>query len=82
VLWLGVSNFDTAVLPEVLEIKGGSLTNSMELPLYFFPSVSKGLAEGHRLHLAGGDDAISQILRLLPKALLDPAREELLDRRT
>lgn len=59
----GVSNFDTVVLPDVRE-KGGSLTNSLEFPLYFFLFVSKGLAEGRRLNLVGDEDAISQTLRL------------------
>jgi hypothetical protein len=77
----GVSNFDTIVLPDVRE-KSGSLTNSLEFPLYFFLFVSNGLAEGRRLNLVGDDYAISQALRLLRITLLGPTREELLDWRT
>lgn len=46
----GVSNFDTLVLPDIKE-KGGSLTNSLEFPLYFFLFVSKGLQSGRKLNL-------------------------------
>lgn len=77
----GISNFDTIVLPDVRE-KGGSLTNSLEFPLYFFLFVCKGLAQGRRLNLVGDDIAISQTLRLLRITLLGPTREELLDWRT
>lgn len=77
----GVSNFDTVVLPDVRE-KSGSLTNSLEFPLYFFLFVSKGLAQGRRLNLVGDHDAISQTLRLLRITLLGPTREELMDWRT
>ncbi len=77
----GVNKFDTIVLPDVRE-KGGSLTNSLEFPLYFFLFVSKGLAEGRKLNLVGHQDAISQTLRLLRITLLGPTRAELDNWRT
>lgn len=72
----GVSNFDTLVLPDVKE-KGGSLTNSLEFPLYFFLFVSKGLQSGRKLNLVGEAVDISHALRLLRITLLGPTREEL-----
>ena len=60
----GISNFDTLVLPDVKE-KNGSLTNSMEFPLYFFLFVSNGLADGRKHNLVGEEDDISHALRLL-----------------
>jgi hypothetical protein len=48
----GISNIDTLVLPDVKE-KSGSLMNSLELPLYFFLFVSKGLEQGRKLNLVG-----------------------------
>lgn len=72
----GVSNFDTLVLPDVKE-KGGSLTNSLEFPLYFFLFVSKGLEKGRRLNLVGEQADISHALRLLRITLLGPTSEEL-----
>jgi hypothetical protein len=77
----GISNFDSVVLPDVRE-KGGSLTNSLEFPLYFFLFVSKGLEQGRKLNLVGDADAISQTLRLLRITLLGPTRDELLNWRT
>lgn len=77
----GVSRFDTVVLPDIRE-KGGSLTNALEFPLYFFLFVSKGLEEGRKLNLVGHKDAISQTLRLLRITLLGPTRAELEDWRT
>ncbi|MCG8413001.1 MAG: cyclic nucleotide-binding domain-containing protein, partial [Pseudomonadales bacterium] len=77
----GVSRFDTVVLPDVRE-KGGSLTNALEFPLYFFLFVAKGLEEGRKLNLVGHRDAISQTLRLLRITLLGPTREELQNWRT
>lgn len=72
----GISNFDTLVLPDVKE-KGGSLTNSLEFPLYFFLFVSKGLANGRRLNLVGEVADISHALRLLRITLLGPTHAEL-----
>ena len=72
----GVSNFDTLVLPDVKE-KGGSLTNSLEFPLYFFLFVSNGLSEGRKLNLVGKDIDISHALRLLRITLFGPTRTEL-----
>lgn len=72
----GVSRFDTIVLPDVRE-KAGSLTNSLEFPLYFFLFVSKGFDEGRRLNLVGDRVAISHCLRLLRITLLGPTPEEL-----
>ncbi|MDA1369592.1 MAG: cyclic nucleotide-binding domain-containing protein [Proteobacteria bacterium] len=72
----GVSNFDTLVLPDIKE-KGGSLTNSLEFPLYFFLFVSNGLAEGRRLNLVGESVDISHALRLLRITLFGPTRKEL-----
>lgn len=72
----GISNFDTLVLPDIKE-KGGSLTNSLEFPLYFFLFVSKGLAEGRKLNLVGESADISHALRLLRITLFGPTRKEL-----
>jgi len=72
----GVSNFDTLVLPDVKE-KGGSLTNSLEFPLYFFLFVSNGLSEGRKLNLVGEEDDLSHALRLLRITLFGPTRNEL-----
>jgi len=72
----GISNFDTLVLPDVKE-KNGSLTNSMEFPLYFPLFVSNGLADGRRLNLVGEEDDISHALRLLRITLFGPTRHEL-----
>ncbi|MFT4863689.1 MAG: CRP-like cAMP-binding protein [Pseudohongiellaceae bacterium] len=72
----GISNFDTLVLPDVKE-KGGSLTNSLEFPLYFFLFVSKGLAQGRKLNLVGESADISHALRLLRITLFGPTRKEL-----
>ena len=72
----GVSNFDTIVLPDIKE-KSGSLTNSLEFPLYFFLFVSKGLEQGRRLNLVGERTDISHALRLLRITLLGPTSEEL-----
>ncbi len=77
----GVSRFDTVVLPDIRE-KGGSLTNALEFPLYFFLFVAKGLEEGRKLNLVGHRDAISQTLRLLRITLLGPTRDELQNWRT
>ena len=60
----GVNNFDTLVLPDIKE-KGGSLTNNLEFPLYFFLFVTNGLSEGRRLNLVGEDEDLSHALRLL-----------------
>lgn len=72
----GISSFDTLVLPDVKE-KSGSLTNSLEFPLYFFLFVSNGLADGRRLNLVGEEDDISHALRLLRFTLFGPTRREL-----
>jgi len=72
----GISNFDTIVLPDVKE-KAGSLTNSLEFPLYFFLFVSKGLEQDRRLNLVGERTDISHALRLLRITLLGPTRKEL-----
>ncbi len=72
----GISNFDTLVLPDVKE-KNGSLTNSLEFPLYFFLFVSNGLADSRRLNLVGEEDDISHALRLLRITLFGPTRHEL-----
>lgn len=72
----GISNFDTLVLPDIKE-KGGSLTNSLEFPLYFFLFVSKGLAQGRKLNLVGESADISHALRLLRITLFGPTRKEL-----
>ncbi len=72
----GVNKFDTLVLPDIKE-KGGSLTNSLEFPLYFFLFVSGGLEEGRRLNLVGEKTDISHALRLLRITLLGPTRREL-----
>ena len=72
----GVNNFDTLVLPDIKE-KGGSLTNNLEFPLYFFLFVANGLSEGRRLNLVGEDEDLSHALRLLQIALFGPSREEL-----
>lgn len=77
----GINKFDTIVLPDVRE-KGGSLTNALEFPLYFFLFVSKGLEEGRKLNLVGHEDALSQALRLLRITLLGPTEAELIDWRT
>lgn len=77
----GINNFDTIVLPDVRE-KDGSLTNSLEFPLYFFLFVSKGLEQGRKLNLVGDADALSQTLRLLRITLLGPTRDELKNWRT
>jgi hypothetical protein len=39
--------------------------NSLELPLYFFLFVSKGLEQGRKLNLVGEQIDISHALRLL-----------------
>ena len=72
----GISNFDTLVLPDVKE-KSGSLTNSLEFPLYFFLFVSKGLEQGRKLNLVGEPADISHALRLLRITLFGPTRDEL-----
>lgn len=72
----GINNFDTMVLPDVKE-KGGSLTNSLEFPLYFFLFVSKGLEKGRRMNLVGEEADISHALRLLRITLLGPTPAEL-----
>lgn len=77
----GITNFDTIVLPDIKE-KGGSLTNSLEFPLYFFLFVSKGLSQGRKLNLVGERTDISHALRLLRITLLGPTRQELENWRT
>ncbi|MFK7862788.1 MAG: cyclic nucleotide-binding domain-containing protein [Pseudohongiellaceae bacterium] len=72
----GVSNFDTLVLPDVKE-KGGSLTNSLEFPLYFFLFVAKGLEQNRKLNIVGEKSDISHALRLLRITLFGPTRQEL-----
>lgn len=72
----GINNFDTIVLPDIKE-KSGSLTNSLEFPLYFFLFVSKGLEEGRKLNLVGEATDITHALRLLRITLLGPTRKEL-----
>lgn len=72
----GISNFDTMVLPDTKE-KGGSLTNSLEFPLYFFLFVAKGLEQGRRLNIVGEKADISHALRLLRITLFGPTRGEL-----
>lgn len=72
----GISNFDTLLLPDIKE-KGGSLTNSLEFPLYFFLFVSKGLEQGRKLNLVGEATDISHALRLLRITLFGPTRTEL-----
>lgn len=72
----GVTNFDTHVLPDIKE-KSGSLTNSLEFPLYFFLFMSKGLKQGRRLNLVGEAADISHALRLLRITLFGPTRDEL-----
>jgi len=72
----GISNFDTLVLPDVKE-KSGSLTNSLEFPLYFFLFVSKGLEQGRKLNLVGEPADISHALRLLRITFFGPTRDEL-----
>ncbi|MEX0965505.1 MAG: cyclic nucleotide-binding domain-containing protein [Pseudohongiellaceae bacterium] len=72
----GITNFDTLVLPDIKE-KSGSLTNSLEFPLYFFLFVSKGLEQGRRLNLVGEEIDISHALRLLRITLFGPTRDEL-----
>lgn len=77
----GVTHFDTIVLPDIKE-KAGSLTNSLEFPLYFFLFVAKGFSEGRELNLVGERTDISHALRLLRITLLGPTRAELEDWRT
>lgn len=72
----GVSNFDTLVLPDTKE-KGGSLTNSLEFPLYFFLFVAKGLEQGRKLNIVGEPADLSHALRLLRITLFGPTRKEL-----
>lgn len=72
----GITNFDTLVLPDIKE-KSGSLTNSLEFPLYFFLFVSKGLEQGRKLNLVGEKTDISHALRLLRITLFGPTRDEL-----
>jgi CRP-like cAMP-binding protein len=72
----GISNFDTLVLPDVKE-KSGSLTNSLEFPLYFFLFVAKGLEQGRKLNIVGESADISHALRLLRITLFGPTRREL-----
>lgn len=72
----GISSFDTLVLPDIKE-KSGSLTNSLEFPLYFFLFVSKGLEQGRKLNLVGEAADISHALRLLRITLFGPTRDEL-----
>lgn len=72
----GISNFDTLVLPDVKE-KGGSLTNSLEFPLYFFLFVAKGLEQSRKLNIVGEKSDISHALRLLRITLFGPTRSEL-----
>jgi len=72
----GITKFDTLILPDVKE-KSGSLTNSLEFPLYFFLFMSKGLEQGRKLNLVGEATDISQALRLLRITLFGPTREEL-----
>lgn len=72
----GIGNFDTLVLPDTKE-KGGSLTNSLEFPLYFFLFVAKGLEQGRKLNIVGEPADISHALRLLRITLFGPTRQEL-----
>ncbi|MFT6400978.1 MAG: hypothetical protein ACJA2D_000284, partial [Pseudohongiellaceae bacterium] len=72
----GISNFDTLVLPDTKE-KAGSLTNSLEFPLYFFLFVAKGLENGRKLNIVGEPADISHALRLLRITLFGPTRLEL-----
>jgi hypothetical protein len=72
----GIGSFDTMVLTDTRE-KDGSLTNSLEFPLYSFLFFSSGLEADARLNLVGDAVAISQALRLLRITLLGPTRKEL-----
>lgn len=71
-----IDSFDTLVLPDIKE-KDGSLTNSLEFPLYFFLFVSNGLEQGRRLNLVGDSADLTHALRLLRFALVGPTRSEL-----
>lgn len=71
-----VTGFETLVLTDVRE-KDGSLTNNLELPIYFFLFVMNGLGQGKKLNLVGEPEDISQALRLLRFTLMGPTRAEL-----
>lgn len=71
-----ISSFNTLVLTDTRE-KGGSLTNNLEFPLYFFLFMAKGYAEGRQLILVGEEVDISQAIRLLRFTLTGPVASEL-----
>lgn len=71
-----VSEFNSLVLTDIRE-KGGSLTNNLEFPLYFFLFYANAHARGERLNLIGDEAAISHAIRVLRLTLTGPVAAEL-----
>lgn len=71
-----ISGFNTLVLTDARE-KGGSLTNNLEFPLYFYLFLANGYADGKKLNLVGEEVDISQAMRLLRFTLTGPVASEL-----
>ncbi len=72
----GVSSFNTLVITDVRE-KGGSLTNNLEFPLYYFLFFSQEYANGEKIKLVGEKVDISHVIRLLRFTLTGPVLSEL-----
>ncbi|NNC98834.1 MAG: cyclic nucleotide-binding domain-containing protein [Gammaproteobacteria bacterium] len=71
-----VPSFTTLVLTDIKE-KGGSLTNNLEFPLYFFLFFSNKPANELKLTLVGDPVDISHAIRLLRFTLTGPVAAEL-----
>lgn len=71
-----VSSFNAIVLTDIRE-KGGSLTNNLEFPLYFYLFLTDAFAKGQRMFLVGEEVDISHAIRLLRFTLTGPVESEL-----
>lgn len=71
-----VAAFNALVLTDIRE-KGGSLTNNLEFPLYFFLFMTDAYAKGQRIFLVGEEVDISHAIRLLRFTLTGPVEPEL-----
>lgn len=71
-----VSSFNGLVLTDTREI-GGSLTNNLEFPLYFYLFLTDAYTRGRRLALVGTERDISHVIRLLRFTLTGPIKAEL-----
>lgn len=71
-----VSRFNALVLTDIRE-KGGSLTNNLEFPLYFYLFLTDAFSKGQKLFLVGEEVDISHAIRLLRFTLTGPVESEL-----